>query len=221
MRERRGWSRSALADRAGIGRMVASRLERGESNSDLDVLQRIGIALGRPLLVTYGRDLADGPADAGHLAIQELVLRLGRGAAYAGTFELAIGPAEPWRSVDVALLSEARHRALLVECWNTIGDVGAAVRSTARKHVEVVDRASARWGPNARVSSVWVVRATARNRALIDRYPEVFASRFPGSSRRWLDALLVGADPPGDPGLVWCDVGATRLFAWRRPHHGT
>ena len=44
--------------------------------------------------------------------------------------------------------------------------------------------------------------------------PEVFASRFPGSSR--VEALTRGDPPPAEPGLVWCDVSATRLFAWRR-----
>ncbi len=65
-------------------------------------------------------------------------------------------------------------------------------------------------------AGVWVVRAAARNRALVARYPEVFAARFPGSSARWVAALTHGTEPPPEPGLVWCDVGATRLFAWRR-----
>jgi len=196
--------------------MVQSRIERGQANPDLDVLQRIGLALGRPLLVTFGRDLAEGPADAGHLAIQELVLRLGRAAGFAGTFEVPSRPAQPWRSVDVALMCDEPRRVVLVECWNTIGDVGAAVRSTLRKRAEITDQAAARWGPEPNVHVVWVIRATARNRLLVQRYPEVFASRFPGSSRRWLDALEGGADPPVELGLMWCDVGATRLFAWRR-----
>ena len=50
----------------------------------------------------------------------------------------------------------------------------------------------------------------------VDRYPELFASRFPGSSRGWVDALTKGTPPPGQPGLVWSDVAGTRLFAWRR-----
>jgi transcriptional regulator with XRE-family HTH domain len=133
MRERRGWTRTELARRAGIGRMVASRIERGESNLDVDVLQRIGIALDRPLLVTFGRDLQEGPADAGHLAMQELALRLGKGAGFTGSFELRTRPAEPWRSVDVGLLDETGRRVVLAECWNTFGDVGAAARSTDRK----------------------------------------------------------------------------------------
>ena len=87
----------------------------------------------------------------------------------------------------------ARRRLIHVECWNTIGDIGAAARSSARKQAELADLAIARWGTDATTGLVWVVRATARNRALVARYPEVFASRFPGSSRGWVEALISGA----------------------------
>jgi hypothetical protein len=66
-----------------------------------------------------------------------------------------------------------------------------------------------------RVGGCWLVRATARNRALVARYPEVFATRFPGSSAGWLRALAAGGEPPSEPGLAWCDA-ATRMFAWRQ-----
>ena len=78
-----------------------------------------------------------------------------------------------------------------------------------------------RLGEDARVGLVWVVRATARNRNLVARYPEVFASRFPGSSQGWVTALSSGVEPPSQPGLVWSDLGATRLFAWRRADRST
>jgi transcriptional regulator with XRE-family HTH domain len=216
MRERRGWTRIELAGRAGVGRMVVSRVERAETNLDLEVLQRIGLALGRPIIVTFGRDLMESPSDAGHLAMQELVLRLGRAGGYGGTFELPTRPSEPWRSVDVGLTSAAHRRLILAECWNTFGDIGAAVRSTNRKAADLEDLAVGRWGTGAIVGVVWVVRATARNRMILQRYPEVFDARFPGSSRDWVDALTSGGVPPTEPGLVWCDVGATRLFEWRR-----
>lgn len=217
MRERRGWTRIQLAARANLGRMVVGRIERGVANPDLDALQRIALALGRPLVVSFGgRDPEETTTDAGHLAIQELVLRVGRTAGYTGAFELTTRPAEPWRSVDVGLASPARRQLIQVECWNTIGDVGVAARSSTRKLAEVQDLAVARWGTEGSAGLVWVVRSTKRNRALIARYPEVFSSRFPGSSGRWVEALVHGTPPPTEPGLVWCDVAATRLFAWRR-----
>ena len=67
-----------------------------------------------------------------------------------------------------------------------------------------------------RVASCWVVRATARNRALFAKYAVSLRTRFPGSSAAWVRALTVpGAEIPKQPGIVWCDVRATRLFAWR------
>lgn len=216
MRGRRNLTRTELAERAGIGRMVVGRIERGVTNLDLDAVQRIGIALGRPVVVTFGRDMLEAPADSAHLAIQELVLRLGRAAGYTGSFELPTRPAEPWRSVDVGRTAEADHRMILAECWNTFGDVGAAARTTNRKLSDLIDLAVGRWGSDASIGVVWVVRATARNRELIQRYPEVFASRFPASSRAWVGAFTDGTPPPSAPGLVWCDLGATRFFEWRR-----
>ena len=75
-----------------------------------------------------------------------------------------------------------------------------------------------------RVTGCWVVRDVPRNRHLVARYPELFISKFRGSSALWAGGLTepmgegVGprSEPPRDLGLVWCDAAATRLFAWRR-----
>jgi len=217
-RRRRRLTQEQLGDRVGLGQATISRAERGHGGGlTMDPWQRIGLAVDRPLVVTLQRDTSGETAEAGHLAIQELVLRLVRAAGYVASFELPTRPAEPWRSADVGLRNEAARRLILAECWNTIGDIGAASRSSERKRADAEALAAARWGEEeAAVGMVWVVRATARNRALVARYPEVFAARFPGSSIGWARALLAGATPPDEPGLVWCDVAATRLFAWRR-----
>jgi len=217
MRTRRSWTQGDLALHSGLGRMVVNRLERGVGQIDVDVLERIGMALQVPLNLGFARDSKVDVADAGHLAMQELILRLGRRLGYDGEFELATRPAEPWRSIDVVLASEARRRVICVECWNTVGDFGAAARASARKLAEAEAMAVGLWGEDARAALVWVVRATVRNRALVARYPEVFGSRFPGSSGKWVAALTEGSDPPIHTGLVWCDLNATRLFGWRRP----
>ena len=180
---------------------------------DLELLERMAIVLGVALSVSLSRDPREEVADAGHLAMQELLLRLGRAAGFDRQFELATRPAEPWRSIDVAFGSESRRVAIEVECWNTIGDVGAAARSSNRKVAELEQAAVARWGEDARAALVWVVRDSARNRRLIARYPEVFAVRFPASSRAWVAALSVSGLVPMEPGLVWCDVRRGRLYA--------
>ena len=216
MRNRRSWTQGQLAERAGLGRMIVNRVERGVGPIDLDGLERIGIALGVPLTVSFARDPKLEVADAGHLSMQELVLRMGRARGFTVGFELSTRPAEPWRSIDVVLASEPKAQMICVECWNSIGDIGAAVRASTRKAAELGELATGRFGADATVGLVWVVRATARNRTLLSRYPEVFSTRFPGSSRDWFAALTEGRDLPEDPGLVWCDLGATRLFEWRR-----
>jgi transcriptional regulator with XRE-family HTH domain len=217
-RLRRRKTQQAMATLARISRSTWSDIERGLGGGHtMDAWQRVGLALGMPLVVDLRRDAMTETADAGHLAIQELALRLGRRNGFAGSFELPTRPTEPWRSTDVALRSDARRVLVLEECWNTIGDLGAATRTTNRKQAEAEALAIAIGGerPYA-VRSVWIVRATAANRALLRRYPEVFTRAFPASSQAWVAALTRGADPPEERGLVWCDVAATRVFAWRR-----
>lgn len=217
MRQRRKWTQEELARRAGVDRTVIGRAERGEGRLDLETLERIGLALGVAVVVSFARDAREDVADAGHLAMQELVLRLARGAGYTAQFEVPTRPSEPWRSIDVAFGSDSRRVAIEIECWNTFGNLGEAARSSLRKLAELEQIAVGRWGAEARAALVWVVRDTARNRALLARYPEIFATRFPGSSRAWVAALTSGGEVPLEPGLVWCDVGWGRIYAWRRP----
>ena len=57
------------------------------------------------------RDAREEPADAGHLGIQELVMRVGRGAG-SGTFELPSRPANPTHSTDVGLRDDRGRRLI-------------------------------------------------------------------------------------------------------------
>lgn len=216
MRNRRKWTQAELGSRAEVSRMTISRLERGDGPLDLETLDRVGLALGVPLAVGFDRDTHD-VADAGHLAMQELVRRVTRGGGFVRQFEMPTRPSEPWRSADLGLASAALRLVVDVECWNTFGDLGAAARSSRRKLVELEQLAVARWGEGARARLVWIVRETARNRAPINRYPEVFATLFTGSSRAWVATLTTGSEPPEAPGLVWCDLASGRLHAWNRP----
>ena len=226
-RLRRRQTQQEVANAAGVSRSAESAVERGLGGGHtLDTWQRIALAVGRPLIVSLERDGLQHTADAGHLAIQELTLRLGRRAGYAGSFELATRPAEPWRSTDVGLRDDRRRVLALLECWNTFGDLGSSARSSERKRAEAAMLAVAVGGERPyRVATCWVVRATKRNRVLLARYPEVFRALFPGSSLKWVRALSPadarpGTGPPPEPpselGLVWCDVAATRLFPWRQ-----
>jgi transcriptional regulator with XRE-family HTH domain len=216
-RKRRRWTQREVARRVGVDQATISRLECG-AGAKLSLLlwQQLATLLDLPLDINLGRDALEAPADAGHLDVQELTLRLGRRSGYGRSFELATKPSDPSLSTDVGLTDDVHRRLIQVECVNTFGSVNAAVRSTDRKRAEAEALAVAvGQGDPYLVHQVWVVRATRRNRALLARYPELFASRFLGSSRAWVAALTVGVQPPAELGLVWCDVRATRLFEWR------
>src|SRR5579864_6088596 len=77
-RRRRRWTQARLGHQVGLAQSTVSKAERGFGGSlSLDAWQRIGLALDRPLRIELSRDVREEPADAGHLAIQELVMRVG------------------------------------------------------------------------------------------------------------------------------------------------
>lgn len=204
----------AVARRTGISLSRLSEIELGDgAATPLDTWVALGIALGRPLAVSFSRPLDESrsPADAGHLDIQEHILKLARATGRAGTFELPTRPIDPSRSTDVGLYDARERTRIHVECWNAFGDLGAAVRATTRKHAE----AAATW-PDDRIATVWVVRASAANRAIVARFPHIVDAVFPGSSRGWVGALTQGTQPPSRQGLVWYDPGTGRLMERRR-----
>ncbi len=216
-RKRRRLTQTSLGARVGMSASAVSRIERGETSATpLAAFIRIAFALGLRPRFDLARDPLEGPADAGHLAIQELLIRLGRAAGYTASFELPVHAADPRHSIDVCLRDPRRRRLLRLEAWNSIGDIGAATRSFDRKLAGAREVAIALGGADDDVHGVWVVRATKANRQLVERYPAVFGAKFTASSAAWARAITEGAEPPSEPGLVWCDVGATRVFAWRR-----
>lgn len=210
------------AEKVGISQTAWSRIERGLGGQvPLRTWIALGIALDRPLALNFSRplDAPRGLADAGHLEIQEHMLGLGRATGRHGTFELPTRPTDPSRSTDVGIRDDRNRVLIQAECWNTFGDLGAAIRATNRKTAEAGAHAiatAAGDGDPYRVATVWVVRGSAGNRALLARYPHIVDAAFPGSSRRWMAALATGTEPPIEPGLVWFDPGTYRLTEHRR-----
>jgi hypothetical protein len=174
-------------------------------------------ALGRYLKFEFGRDPEAEVVDAGHLAIQELVARVAKEAGWEVTVEAPSGAWDSKRSIDVRLTDRQTRQIVIVECWNTFGNVNASARSGDQKVRDEEQRAVAIAGDGEpfQVGLAWVVRDTKANRELLARYPAVFASRLPGSSTGWVKVIAQRRTMPKRPGLVLCDVKATRLFARR------
>jgi transcriptional regulator with XRE-family HTH domain len=224
-RARRRLTQRALGDRVGLSQGRISDLERGDgASAPLDTWLAVGLALGRPLAVSFSRDIEmDEPRDAGHLRAQELVLGLARRLGRRADLELPTRPADPSRAIDVVIRDDPARCLVLVEIWNRLDDLGAAVRSTSRKQVEAEGLAilATGDGPPYRVASCWLLVDTAANRRLVARYPEIFAARFGGSSVGWVRSLVEGAAPPITAGLAWIDTRAGRILPMRHRRTGS
>jgi transcriptional regulator with XRE-family HTH domain len=218
-RRHRRLTQQRLAGAIGISRPRYAEIERGEgATAPLGTWARIGAALARPLAVSFSRDIdPPEPRDAGHLAAQELVLRLARSHGRTASFELPTRPADPARSSDIGLRDDANRTLIVVEIWNRLDDIGAAARATDRKVAEAEAPAafSGEDGAPYRVASCWLLVDTASNRRLVGAYPEIFRTRFPGSSAGWARALAEGAAPPIEPGIAWVDPRAGRIVPMR------
>jgi transcriptional regulator with XRE-family HTH domain len=220
-RRRRRCTQAEVALKAGVSRARYAELERGQGDTaPLDLWVRIGLAIDRPIAVLFSRAIDPAePADAGHLAAQELVLRLMRsgGPARLVSFELPTRPSDPSRSADICVRDDGRRLIIIVEIWNRLGDLGAAVRATSRKVADGAAMAALAGGDGEpyRVAIGWLLVDNAANRALSARYPEILRARFPGSSVGWVRSLIDGVDPPGEPALAWADVRGARLVPIR------
>ena len=99
------------------------------------------------------------------------------------------------------------------ECWNSLGNINASVRSTRRKIAEAAQLAVALGGEGGayRVHACWIVRDTRRNREIVARYPDLFATVFPGSSRQWVRAPSLGRASRRRPSLGSSGATCARL----------
>lgn len=206
-------SQARAADRAGIFQASWSRIERGVTGAaSLETLASCAAAVGTQLAAFIeARPGTDLPRDIEHLRRQELVIELSRGGDWAAQPELAIDPrAVRSRSIDVHLARFGGAERAIVEIVDLMADGGAEFRNLTDK-VAAVRRIA---GDGARVRGLLVLRATARNRAIVAEFPGLFATRFPGSASQWLRALSdpTVAMPDGD-GLIWSTVRGDRLFA--------
>lgn len=202
-RRQRRVTQAALGERVGVSQAEISALEAGAgARTPIETWVAIGIALRRPIAIGFGRDIVEPLNDAGHLAAQEVVVRLAAAAGWRTAFEAPIDPTAPGLTSD--LRCDRDGATVLVEIWNRVDDLGAATRSSDRK-LASAQRA------HPRTFCFWLLVDTAANRRIVRRYPALLRARFPGSSAAWVRALTTDAPPPNAPGLAWIDVRSGRL----------
>ena len=213
-RIRRRLTQAELADRVAVSQAEISALEAGSGfRTPIETWVAIGIALGRSVAIGFSREVIE-PAlsDAGHLAAQETVVRIATAAGWRGELEVPSDPLDPRHATDVVLAGRHGH-VILVEIWNRIDDLGAALRSSDRKVADTRRRVAS----GSRIGSCWLFVDTTANRAIIRRYPALIRARFSGSSAGWVTALTDGTAPPAAPGVAWIDVRGGRVRELRLP----
>ena len=220
-RARRGWSQHKLAVQVGITRFRIGQIERGDgAGVPLDLWHALGLVLKLPLRIEFGRDAlertdrrrpfedAGAHAPTGTHARHNALLR-----------DCRTRSTDPALSVDVGWRDDARRALILNECWNTFGNINAAVRQHPPQNRRGEPACGHAWWRRRGICRCGVLdRSRHATKSRTDRsLPEVFATAFPASSSAWVRALTTPAAPvPTETGLVWSDVQANRLFPWRQ-----
>ena len=189
-RARQRITQDRAAELAGISRSEWSNLERGKKVATMPLWNRAAFAVGGKLRAYVEEtSAATGPRVAVHLRNQELVLRTAAPGRWHGVGEAQIDP-DAGRSRHADVLMERRQVGLgdeyaLCEVSDWVPDVGDGVRDFQRRLAAVDRYAVARMRDDAvpRTCGFWLVRATLRNRRLVDEHRNFFHSRFPGSGR--------------------------------------
>ena len=232
-RRHAGLRQADVGAASALAQTTISRMERGTASSlSLRSWVRAADCVGTDLKAYLaGATSADRPRDAVHLRTQELVASVALSGGWGSIPEFAIDDAARGsRSLDLWLERQLIVRPVEVianEIQEWFDDVGARFRDWDRRLERVRQLALATRtieGPEGlllpRVSGLWVIRSTRRNREVVREHANLFRGRFPGSSDAWLASLRGSAPIPEAPGILWASVDGTRLFARHQPRRG-
>src|SRR5262245_5847161 len=130
------------ADRCGISQARWSDLERGHGErASLETWALAASAVGLQLAAFMeGAPGADRPRDMEHAIRQSGLIEFAAPGGWRALPELTLEPAIRSRSIDVALVRDARREAVAVEIWDWFDDVGGAFRGLDAKKLLLRER---------------------------------------------------------------------------------
>lgn len=192
VRVRRGWRQSDLAERAGLGRSVVGRIERGEIDGlSVAALDAVATALGGAMDLGFrwnGGEL-DRLLDASHARLVEVVVQLLRMSGWDVAVEVTFSRYGERGSIDV-LAFHPRFRVLLVvEVKSVIADMQGLLAGLDRKIRLGPELALARGWNAQRTVGLLALWGTRTNRRRIEAHEASVRELLPADTRtmrNWL-----------------------------------
>jgi transcriptional regulator with XRE-family HTH domain len=203
-----------LADRVGVTRGYIAKVERGRANPSLELVGRIGEALGLRLSLTMEGPIFLGDRrqrDAVHARCSGYVDRRLRGAGLQTAREVEIirGRAHGW--IDILAFDPKSRTLFIIEIKTRLDDLGAVERQIAwyeRSAGQAASRLG--WRP-LRVVTWLLVLASDEVDAFLRANRTALASAFPRRAREMMNAFADACDlHSGDRGLAMIDPSSRR-----------
>jgi len=202
-----------LAEAAGVSRSLIAEIEAGRGNPSLDVVSRIGDALGLELDLS-GRlpiNLGPKPRDAVHARCSGYVDRRLRSAGWQTRREIAVSAGRIHGWIDLLAFDPRSGALLIVEIKTRLDDLGAIERQIGWYERCAVDAAfSLGWQPRT-VSSWLLMLASEEVDDGLRRYRDVLRVAFPRRAAQLREDLVLPVRmTSGQRGLALIDPTSRR-----------
>ena len=210
LREDTGLSQTSIARAAGIAQAHLSAIEAGETEPSLEVLGRLGAALGADLSLKYFANTGPRVRDRHQLVMEQAALAV---AHPRWRPDLEVPVYRPVRGViDLVFHDQAGSDSVATEAHSLIRRVEQQIRWANEK-------ADALGGlpefEDRRTCRLLLLRNSTANRELVRVAPDVFAAAYPGRAADAFAALTGPARAFPQAALLWVDIerGRARLLA--------
>jgi transcriptional regulator with XRE-family HTH domain len=185
-------TQQALGTAAGVSRSLIAEIEAGRANPSLDVVGRIGDALGLELQRAGRRPIAiEGRArDAVHARCSGYVDRRLRSAGWETRREVEIVGARSHGWIDILAFDPRSGALLIVEIKTAIRDVGAIERQLGWYERRAIDVASDLGWQASHVSSWLVLLASEEVEDGLRQHRDLVRIAFPRRAHAMRDDVL-------------------------------
>jgi transcriptional regulator with XRE-family HTH domain len=197
----------------GIDIAHLSRIERALTRPGLEVLARIGAALGADLSLRFYSGSGPRLHDRFQAPMVDALLR-SLAPRWIPSLEVAV-PGRTRGVADVVLTDRTQPLLVVGEAQSEFRRLEEGLRWLGEKAEAFASAA----GEAKHVSRLLIVRSTESTREVARRYAATLSTAYPARTSDVFDALTGGAPWPGD-GILWMRVDRGVAELLRRPPRG-